>query len=346
MARINEHSFSIDNVSYRLTYYKNQNPNPVIYIRDDVFTGNKSKLLRAYLGELGFDFAFLKGKTPQQLSSEVLKWFSEKSEKKKFVKQTKEINGFKSNSKKIKLSSTNSENDKITNERKEALLKSLDIHKDKINDKQHKKLLIIGCSTAKNRGGEINKCDYFFDEKKDFIELIEDRKNRNKMYEELLEKNPKYFHNQIREKSKVNEKYFFNKLTYQEYLPAIDRYKGRFYSEDLIQLYKDKSKNSNLHILIISGLFGVLTLNDSIIDYHLGINRSPLWTKTNNSSIKKTVSTYIKKNDIHSDLIFYSLSNEYTDALKPEPNWKNLWISYGRGHKSSNFLKEHFLPMI
>ena len=62
MARINEHSFSIDNVSYRLTYYKNQNPNPVIYIRDDVFTGNKSKLLRAYLGELGFDFAFLKGK--------------------------------------------------------------------------------------------------------------------------------------------------------------------------------------------------------------------------------------------------------------------------------------------
>jgi cytoplasmic iron level regulating protein YaaA (DUF328/UPF0246 family) len=100
-----------------------------------------------------------------------------------------------------------------------------------------------------------------------------------------------------------------------------------------------------LHILIISGLYGVIEFRDSIIDYHLEINRNPFWTNENNTSINDAVKKYIKENHIDDQSVFYSLSDKYLPALNPPfANWKNLWIAHDRGDTSARLLKDHFLP--
>ena len=129
-------------------------------------------------------------------------------------------------------------------------------------------------------------------------------------------------------------------------MPAFKRYDGIFYSPELRKLYIEKNRDSNLHILIISGLYGVLEFRDSIIDYHLEINRIPFWTQPNNISILNAVKKYIEVNDISNEMVFYSLSNIYNDALKPIEEWINLWIPIGRGHTSARFLEQEFLPRL
>ncbi len=116
-------------------------------------------------------------------------------------------------------------------------------------------------------------------------------------------------------------------------MPAIERYNGRFYSEALRQLYLEKNQNSNLHILIISGLYGVIEFRDSIIDYHFEISKNPFWTQQNNMIIQNIINNYILENNIEHELVFYSLPkagiHSYINALKPFEDWKSLWIIDG-----------------
>lgn len=74
MPRINEHKFIFENIDYKLTFYPKESP--VIYKNDQNYTGNKTELLKKYIMYLGLDFN-LNGLTTQQLSSMVLKHFSE-----------------------------------------------------------------------------------------------------------------------------------------------------------------------------------------------------------------------------------------------------------------------------
>lgn len=210
---------------------------------------------------------------------------------------------------------------------------------EKIKDKNCKKLLIIGCSHSKNGGGEINiEQDYFAKQ----IELIINRNHRFDEYANLLQNDQEYFGERIGYFNEQNNNHLF--------IPAFERYNGRFYSEALRNLYLEKKQNSNLHILIISGLYGVIEFRDSIIDYHLEISKNPFWTLPNNTIINNMINNYILENQIDNEMIFYSLShagpNSYVKALKPHDEWKNLWISYGRGAASVRFLRDYFLPRL
>jgi hypothetical protein len=207
------------------------------------------------------------------------------------------------------------------NQKIESLINSLDW--EKIKDKNKKKLLIIGCSHSKNDGGEVNiEQDYFAQQN----ELIINRNLRFDDYTDLLQNDQEYFEERF--------DYFNEQNNNRLFKPAIQRYEGRFYSDVHKQLYLEKNQNSNLHILIISGLYGVIEFRDSIIDYHLEISKRPLWTMQNNTIIHNSIRNYIFENQIEDEMVFYSLSqggnHSYVNALKPIEDWKNLWITHGR----------------
>lgn len=230
----------------------------------------------------------------------------------------------------------------IANKKIEECLKNLDW--DKLKDKNNPKLLIIGCSNSKTQGGN-NEIEFNYFNNDNYLNLIESRNIRNTShYENLLLNTPSYFENI----SRGNADYFNMQYNFPLYKSAIDRYAGgTFYTEELLQLYRQKNNESNLHILIISGLYGVIEFRDSIIDYHLEIKRKPFWTKENNTSIKDAVKKYINENNIDNQSVFYSLSDKYLPALNsPFANWKNLWITYDRGDTSARLLKDHFLPKL
>ena len=239
----------------------------------------------------------------------------------------------------IKIKKSNIKDDLKTNKKQnvssdqkiETLINSLSL--EKIQDRNKKKLLIIGCSDSKIGGGQENVEQNYFAEQN---ELIDNRNTRFDQYSELLLNYQDYFDNEV--------EYYSNQLNNHSYLAAINRYKGRFYSETLKQLYLEKNENANLHILIISGLYGVIEFKDSIIDYHLEISRKPFWIGQNNTSIFESVTNYIQENQIEDEMVFYSLSQPYVKALKPIIKWKNIWISHGRGASSVRFLRDQFLP--
>lgn len=223
----------------------------------------------------------------------------------------------------------------IADQKIEKLTSSLDWKK--IQDKNKKKLLIIGCSHSKNGDGQVNDEQNYFAHQN---ELIQNRNIRFDQYSELLLNYQDYFDNDV--------DYYTNLFHNNSYLPAINRYKGRFYSKPLKQLYLEKNENANLHILIISGLYGVIDFRDSIIDYHLEIKKNPFWTLQNNHTINEAVTNYIDEHQIDNDMVYYSLSqsgnHSYLNALKPLNDWKNIWINHGRGASSVRFLRDHFLP--
>jgi cytoplasmic iron level regulating protein YaaA (DUF328/UPF0246 family) len=225
----------------------------------------------------------------------------------------------------------------------EECLKNLDW--DKLKDKSKPKLLIIGCSNSKTNGGN-NEIEFNYFNNDNYPNLNESRTIRDTFYyENLLLNTPSYF-----EKiNRGNTDYFIMQHNFPLHKSAIDRYAGgTFYTEEHLQLYRQKNVESNLHILIISGLYGVIEFRDSIIDYHLEIKRKPFWTRENNTSINDAVKKYIKENHIDNEMVFYSLSMSgkysYKNALKPIDNWKNLWVIHDHGDTSARLLKDHFLP--
>jgi cytoplasmic iron level regulating protein YaaA (DUF328/UPF0246 family) len=126
-------------------------------------------------------------------------------------------------------------------------------------------------------------------------------------------------------------------------MPAVERYHGKFYSYELKNLYYQKNRETNLHILIVSGLYGILEFRDGIVDYHFEIKKGPkIWS----DCLTNTINQYIEENEINHDLVFYSLTDDYLRNITPNIRWKNIWINHGRGQTSARFLKDYFLPNI
>lgn len=344
MPRINEHIFSLAGIQYRLIYYKNDKPR--IFKDDQEFQGNKSELLRKYIIELGFSNLLSIPQTTQSLSNYVLNHFSIKK-----VSAVKKITLRKSIIEKNQDNSNMNNKDSVDQKIEEHLNK---LDWGKIQDKNVKKLLIISCSDSKNLGGEHSNSKNYFSNNENYNSLIKDREERVKEYNRLIDVEPNYlFYKDKQKYIKRNKKpipkdYFKHCLEQGLTMPAIERYNGRFYSKILKQLYLEKNQNSNLHILIISGLYGVIEFRDSIIDYHLEISKRPLWTMQSNTIIHNTIANYILENQIDNEMVFYSLSqagnHSYVNALKPIEDWKNLWITHGRGATAVRFLRDHFLP--
>jgi hypothetical protein len=233
----------------------------------------------------------------------------------------------------------------IIDEKIKALIDSL--NQEKVNDKNRKKLLIIGCSDSKDISNPINAKNLF----KDCFghELKEARDRRMDQYIKLLkdEKNEKYFKKK-RNGKEVDSTYFFDSLKGDLYY-AIDLYGSNsspFFKKSMKECYNKLIKEHNFKILIISGLYGVLEPYDTIRDYQLQINKTPFWTR--NHTVQMAIAEYIKREGIENDLVFYSLSTKgndpYVKALKPNEEWNDLWIGHARGNVSIRFLREYFLP--
>lgn len=224
------------------------------------------------------------------------------------------------------------------------LIKKYDL--DKLKDDNRPKLLIIPCSKSKSPGGNNNFNSIF--------NLNPDSNNSINHYNNELIINPNYFSKEIRIGVNVVDVNYFN-IAFNNNLckRAIDRYDGgesAFYSMyGLKNLYLEKINNNKLHLLIISGLYGLLKFDDLIADYHFEMKNNPIWKHPLNFSILNTVKEYIKVNDIPNENVFYSLAdNEYRNALKPNANWKLLWISNysGSSKNSAEFIAQEFLPRL
>jgi cytoplasmic iron level regulating protein YaaA (DUF328/UPF0246 family) len=217
---------------------------------------------------------------------------------------------------------------------------------DKLKNDNRPKLLIIPCSKSKSPGGNNNFNSIF--------NLYPDSNNSINHYNNERIINSNYFSKEIRIGVNVVDVNYFN-IAFNNNLckRAIDRYDGgesAFYSMyGLKNLYLEKINNNKLHLLIISGLYGLLKFDDLIPDYHFEMKKNPIWKHPLNFSILNTVKEYIKVNDIPNENVFYSLAdNEYRDALKPNPSWKLLWISNYSGSlkNSAEFIAREFLPRI
>ena len=96
-----------------------------------------------------------------------------------------------------------------------------------------------------------------------------------------------------------------------------------------------------MHILIISGLYGVLEFRDAILDYHLEIKKQGhLWVNNNSFTLRNTVQQYMHQNNIENENVFYAVSpTNYEKALKPLKNWTSLWVNVGRGSNSAKCVR-------
>jgi cytoplasmic iron level regulating protein YaaA (DUF328/UPF0246 family) len=200
----------------------------------------------------------------------------------------------------------------------------------KLKDSSTPKLLIIGCSDSKQtlqNQIELNLHNYDFGP--DFSHA---RNERMDYYNGLLDNpDPVNYFDKNRNGNIVHTDYFQNSLNVNFY-QALNLYGSNgspFYNVIMKELYRNKIDNNNLHLLIVSGLYGILKYNDRINDYHLNIDKGPdIW----DNSILLAVNNYIKENNIDNDAVFYSLSNNYLDRLNPvNIDWTNLWNNYGHG---------------
>jgi hypothetical protein len=112
------------------------------------------------------------------------------------------------------------------------------------------------------------------------------------------------------------------------YLPAIQRYSGRIYSA----LGKDRYKlvnQSQSHLLIISGLYGVLNPDEMIQLYSLNVNDSPeVWKNwTRYDILTSALLEYIKNNNIKHLVNFLSVRS-YSQLINWDrlSNEKNIYV--------------------
>lgn len=218
---------------------------------------------------------------------------------------------------------------------------------DKLKNDNRPKLLIIPCSKSKSPGG-INTFSSIFN-------LNPNRTNSITLYNNERIINPNYFNNEIRVGVNVVDVNYFN-IAFNNNIckKAIDRYDGNrsiFYRNyGLKNLYLQKINNNKLHVLIVSGLYGLLQFDDLIPDYHLEMNKNPIWTNPYDFSIRDAVKDYILVNNIPNENVFYSLAdNEYRQALKPDLNWKLIWIQnvgIGSSYTTAKFIAQEFLPRL
>ena len=221
------------------------------------------------------------------------------------------------------------------------LLKSLNW--DKLKNKKTPKLLIISCCDTKSKQpNNLNNAGYI---NYDFgVNISNTRIERLEFYQGLQ---PDYFYEKERNGELVDKDYFMDCLNINNRSEALDVYgsnRSPFYKTEMKDLYRTKIANSNLHLLIISGLYGIIKHSDYINDYHLNIDEGlNLW----GNELSDAIHQYQEMNNIDNDAVFYSLSNTYLPYLNPVcPQWNNLWINQlGHGHNQASDLSI-FLEML
>jgi hypothetical protein len=177
-----------------------------------------------------------------------------------------------------------------SNKKKDELSKLMEkLDWKKLKDKKTPKLLIIGCCNAKSQQpiglANGNIVNYNFG-----AAIDESRADRNIYYNGLT---VSYFTDKRRNGNIVNQEYFMNALDNNNRREALDVYGSNgspFYNPAMKALYRLKIQNCNLHLLIVSGLYGIIRHDDYINDYHLGIKKGPnVW----GNNISNAVSNYI-----------------------------------------------------
>lgn len=219
----------------------------------------------------------------------------------------------------------------------EKIIKSLDWQK--LKDNKIPKLLIIGCCDAKsyqpNNLANIDHNNFDFGNNINTL-----RKSRIEFYKSLPDD---YFTYPEKKRNKeiVEKSYFVDCLNENYRREALEVYGSNgspFYKPEMKLLYRDKIKNCNLHLLIISGLYGIIKHNDYINDYHLEIKKGKngFW----GNEIYMATQEYIRKNKIDDNHVLYSLSNEYKYHVNPIiSKWKNIWIEGSRTQNLNNSAK-------
>lgn len=216
-------------------------------------------------------------------------------------------------------------NSKLVDKKINEIFKSIDF--EELQTKS--KLLIISCSHKKRASGtDFYERNYFNSETYKYLNVA--RELRKYHYKEIINSNPDEFTKQKDItgngiKVQVDRNYFIDLINNNNNLmQAFYRYEGEFYSYDLRELYYQKNIESNLHILIVSGLYGILEFRDEITDYNLKLNDGPnLW----GNILTNVINQYIIENNIENNNVFFALSNEYLKKINPNEQWKNLWIN-------------------
>lgn len=219
---------------------------------------------------------------------------------------------------------------KVSVEEKEIL----DILKDRINDEPV--LLILSCSDTKVSGGTESKKNYF-----ESYECLENKRKQVKsFYEKRLTDQPNTFKKK-RNGESVDDEYFKNT---NGLMIALERYRGgEFYKKEFLNKYKKLIESGKLHLLILSGLYGILHWRDTIIDYHLEFKNKRKFYK-NSDCIKMIIKKYMEQNGIKEQHTFYAVSpsSKYEEIITPN-NWNHIWIKGGRSKNTANFLLQDFL---
>jgi cytoplasmic iron level regulating protein YaaA (DUF328/UPF0246 family) len=190
-------------------------------------------------------------------------------------------------------------------------------------------LILISCSGKKKTETEEFKAQNFInsisENKEKFLEKRKEIKKLIQTYKvedrELREGNRGVIGENI---ELIDGPDFAGNIEEKRYLPAYKRYKGRFF----IQLNEEdweKAKEKGYHILIISGLYGLISFEDSIQDYNCHLtdvitggtgDQGTLvdyWIDTLTDGLKE----YIKNNNI--DMIIDLISEEsYQHSIKWE----------------------------
>jgi cytoplasmic iron level regulating protein YaaA (DUF328/UPF0246 family) len=225
---------------------------------------------------------------------------------------------------------------KIIEEKINNILKNINFKKIK----SEPKLLIISCSDKKKLAGNANYERNYFDSQS-YNNLKKIRELRKNQYLESIYSEPERYNKKralegTRNKTKVDGKYFINSIIdNNNFEKAVERYEGVFYSNKLKDFYYKKNSESKLHILILSGLYGVLEFRDEITDYHFKINDGTnIWE----NELTTVLNQYISENKIDNGNVFFALSNEYLKKIEPNERWINLWINnIGKSRQSNKY---------
>jgi cytoplasmic iron level regulating protein YaaA (DUF328/UPF0246 family) len=204
-------------------------------------------------------------------------------------------------------------------------------------------LLILGCSNSKSAGGDGLQSNYFESEC-----INNQRQQTLDNYNESIENNPENF-NLLRNGIPVNANDFAN--CQNEYKEALDRYctnRSIFFRPPQVELYRQKIAEGKLHILILSGLYGVLKWNDKIIDYHLEFKPNES-LYTNDLCVLHNIEEYVRNNGIENGNVFYCLNMKYVQLVQNNNyNWNSIEKTHNdrRGTDVAKFIKDDFLAKL
>jgi cytoplasmic iron level regulating protein YaaA (DUF328/UPF0246 family) len=250
MPRINEHEFRLENIDYKLTFYRNENP--IIYENEKIYKGNKSKLLRKYINSLGLGLNLYK-LTTQKLSDIVLKHFSSNTFKiKKTVLKT-----IKLDSKSTLINSNSNSNPSNS--------------KDNNLTLNNNKIFLIPCSSSKISKKELEKTRFKFKNLSFHKKL---GKHRKKLIKILKISECEGKHKRVKKDTKNKQSYteeIKNEFIFKKTAQAHKLYsKGKYYhrnsSDSLNWTENDKEK-----IYIVSALFGIIKANNYIPLYNFAM---------------------------------------------------------------------------